>query len=170
MDRGKQWAPNRSEYEAIMWLAALQDACKQHVKSIEKRSKAAKCWRKIRSAQGLLASAELDLLATMPGDAVRRLSANLKNVEAVVKIRDNVTGKAGYEGHFYVAGFPLARLCREISALRCLMCELSEKEQRKCKVRQDLHDLLPWEDDTLKGTCPYIDRPPMEIGHEEEDT
>lgn len=163
-------APNRAEYEAIMWIAALRDACNQHMPGIKKRAQGAKCWRKLRQANGLIKSAVNDLLDTLPDKALERLAVNLRSVQAYVKIKDSVTGHNDYEGYFYVPGLPLSRLCRRISTIECLMCEKSAAEQKRCKVRQDLHDLLPWEDDTLKGTCPYIDRPPMEIGHEEEDT
>ena len=103
-----------------------------------------------------LAKAEMimqDMLPTIPLNKRKMMLKDLEHTTVEVKIVQDFTGQKKTE-FVYVSADALDRMIERVINENCLFCDKNAKQSRKCPIRVDTDELVPWELQPNGDLCP----------------
>lgn len=122
-------------------------------------------WRDLRLIQSKSESLLHKLLMTVPREKLISIQKELPYITCEVKCVKDYTGKAKSEGYSYVPDAELSRVVARLIGERCLLCDKSGKEHKRCNLYKDICALYPWEMPPRADRCPFAG---MSAGIEED--
>lgn len=143
----------REEYTVLKTLLAAVSALEVGDEVLKPRLKqvpnAYRDYRMLISVAHKLSKA---ILSTVTEKRKAQMRLELRNAHLDVKVVRDVTGK--YKPDFsYIPNESLEKLEDMVCDMYCIACEKSEKESRKCKVRQLIESMYAYEFPERNG-CP----------------
>lgn len=135
----ERWAPRKSEYEGLQWIAGAWSLVTKANEVLKKRAQAVPgTWRDMRMCESVLGRISDALLQTVPSDRLAKLAAELKHTTVYLQTTKDTTGNAYRAGMMYVSRDAVFRFVWRAVNQECLFCELDEKGQKKCRLKKDL--------------------------------
>ena len=165
---GGRWPVSGQEYYATRALMGIVSTFETELKVLEKRLKAVPYgWRDAKMIAAVADSLLIRLLKTVPPNKLAQIQQEISHTRVEINVTRDYTGKSK-EQFTYVPNSALEWLEDRVIDMECSMCDLDEKQAKKCPVRKNIEALYMYDFPERESCCPlaqlHIDGDPRR-GH-----
>jgi hypothetical protein len=146
------------QYRHLQMLFAFGVEMKLAAQALEKRAEQAGCSEELKQLVELSETLFRQIMRTVPDNKVAQVMKNLSMTRFYV--RCEAPGQQQPNPNYvYVPAESLDIVLNEVIENRCMMCDKTEIEGRKCGIRQAMEDCLPHAVKVARGSdkCKYAD-------------
>ena len=156
-----RWPLSGQEYYAARALMGIVSTFETELKVLEKRLKAIPYgWRDAKMIAAVADTLLIRLLKTVPPNKLAQIQHEISHTRVEINVTRDYTGKAR-EQFTYVPNGALEWLEDKVIDMECSMCDLDEKQAKKCPVRKNIEALYMYDFPERESCCPLAQ---MHIG------
>lgn len=149
--------PLRSyETRAMQFLLGLSQECSEACKTLERRLATVGKSEALARAGDEVRNTVTELMKTVPANKLMTMKQNLQNLEMTIRVK-RVAGIDTGDEACYVNTSLLKDVLREYASDKCRLCLGGVDEQRKCRYKQLMDDILMEDLPDKPYSCKYRD-------------